>query len=174
MRIKAAFVFFVTAVLYGLTLATSSYVGVYLSYVALPILLISGYIMLFGGRQAKPAPKSASLFVESMDAVSGLLGDFNDAMDGLNDDLARTNRKNELKRQRTEKERAAEKELRLRRVEWDAHLRYANSDDDRARARQELAAIDAQLATLRAAMMAIEKQCEIDAIQEQRARLSKT
>jgi hypothetical protein len=142
--------------------------------VALPILVISGYIMVFTRAKAKVEVKPPSLLVESMGAVSGLLGDFGDAMDGVSNDLARINRKNELQKQRTEKERAAEGQLRLRRVEWDVHLRYANSEEEKLRARTELAAVDEQLATLREAMRAIEKQCEIDAIQELHARLSKT
>jgi hypothetical protein len=171
MRIKVAFVFLMTSLVYCATLASSSYVGVYFTYVAAPILLVSGYVVLFKRGRTKTAPKSPSLFVESTGAVSGLLEDFNEAMDGLNDDLARNNRKNELKRQRTEKERAAERELRLGRVEWAAHLRYATGNDEKARARKELAAVDAQLVALREAMTAIERKCEIDAVREQRARL---
>jgi len=139
MRIKAAFIFFLTALVYGLTLASSSYVGAYATYAALVILPVSGYFMLFGRRKAKPAARPPSVLVESMDAVSGLIGDFSEAMDGLNSDLARRNRSNALKRERTEKERAAERNLRLRRVEWDVHLRHGGSEEERGRARRELA-----------------------------------
>lgn len=174
MRMQAVFVFVLTALLYGITLASVSYVGVYLTYIALPILLISGCIAVFGGGKAKTPVKSPSLIVESITVVTGVLNDFSEAMDGVNHDLARFNRANELKRERTEKERAAERELRLQRAKWDVRLRYANSDEEKVAARTELAALDKQLAALREAMAVIEKRCEIDAIEEQHASLSKT
>ncbi len=45
MHDKAGFVFYTTLVLYLITLYTVSYVGVYLTYVALPVIVISGLIM---------------------------------------------------------------------------------------------------------------------------------
>lgn len=44
---KASFVFFTTLILYIITLLTASYVGVYLIYVAIPLIIISGLIMNF-------------------------------------------------------------------------------------------------------------------------------
>jgi hypothetical protein len=82
MRKFAVFVFVLTALLYGITLASVSYVGVYLTYIALPILLVSGCVAVFGSSKAAGAAKSPSLVVESMNAITGVLGDFNDAMDG--------------------------------------------------------------------------------------------
>lgn len=45
MHDKAGFVFYTTLALYLITLYTVSYVGVYLTYVALPVIVISGLIM---------------------------------------------------------------------------------------------------------------------------------
>jgi len=45
MHDKAVFVFVTTLVLYLITLFTVPYVGVYLTYVALPVIIISGLIM---------------------------------------------------------------------------------------------------------------------------------
>jgi hypothetical protein len=44
---KAEFVFIVTLVLYLVTLFTVPYVGVYLTYVAIPTIVISGLIAKF-------------------------------------------------------------------------------------------------------------------------------
>lgn len=44
MHEKANFVFWITLVLYLITLFTVSYVGVYLTYIALPVIIISGFI----------------------------------------------------------------------------------------------------------------------------------
>jgi hypothetical protein len=167
MRIKAAFIFFLTALLCGITVASVSYVGVYVSYVGLPILLVSGYYMVFGRGEAQTRSKSPSLIVESMTAVTGVLNDFNQAMDGVNQDLSRFNRANELKQQRTEYERTLERQLRTQRVKSEVHLRYATTQDEKTKANQALATIDAQLATVRKTIAAIDKQCELDAIEEQ-------
>jgi hypothetical protein len=174
MRIKAAFVFFLTALLCGIAVASLSYVGVWVSYVGLPILLVSGYFMVFGSPKTETPVRSPSLIVEAMGAVSGLANDFSDAMDGVNNDLARFNRKNELKRERTEKERIVERELRLQRAKCDVRLRYASSIEEKRAAQTELDAVDKQLTAIRETMAAIEKQCEIDAIEEQRVGASKS
>lgn len=44
---KAQFVFFITLFLYLVTLASVPYVGVYLTYIAIPIIIISGLIAKF-------------------------------------------------------------------------------------------------------------------------------
>ena len=41
---KASAIFWFTAIVYGVTLAAVSYVGVYLTYVAVPTLIVSGCI----------------------------------------------------------------------------------------------------------------------------------
>lgn len=43
----ALFVFISTLLVYGVTLATVTYVGVYLTYVALPVIVISGGMAYF-------------------------------------------------------------------------------------------------------------------------------
>jgi hypothetical protein len=55
----------------------------------------------------------------------------------------------------------------------DQRLRYANSEEERVAARQELAALDKQLLALPNAITTIEKQCEIDVIEESQVRLGK-
>lgn len=51
----ALFVFISTLLVYGVTLATVTYVGVYLTYVALPVIVISGLMAYFlGGRSSAP------------------------------------------------------------------------------------------------------------------------
>ena len=45
MHEKAAFVFWLTLILYIITLVFVTYVGVYLTYVTIPLIVISGLIM---------------------------------------------------------------------------------------------------------------------------------
>ncbi|MGR5318917.1 hypothetical protein [Vibrio alfacsensis] len=67
MHAKATFVFWTTLILYLITLFTVSYVGVYLTYIAIPMIVISGLIMKF----AKPKPK----YKEMQDNVSRTVTD---------------------------------------------------------------------------------------------------
>lgn len=173
MRKLAAFIFVLTALLYGVTLASVSYVGVYVTYVALPLLLVFGCLAVFGGEKEKPKAKAPSLITESLIAVTGVLGELNEALDGVNDGLARFNRANELKRERGQNERALERQLRTQRAKWEVHLNYASSADERIQARAELAIVDAQLATVRAGLAAIYKRCELEALEEQRMAIGK-
>lgn len=53
----ATFVFWSTLILYLITLFTVSYVGVYLTYVALPVIVVSGLVMKFS--RPREAPPSA-------------------------------------------------------------------------------------------------------------------
>ena len=66
MKIKAVFIFFTTIVLYCVTAYSSSYIGVYFSYIVVPVILISGYIMIF----YKSKEKSTSMLsVKTFDSA---------------------------------------------------------------------------------------------------------
>lgn len=172
MRIKAAFIFILTAILYGATLAFSSYVGVYLTYVAIPVLLVSGYIMLFAHGKERKAERPPSLMTESIRAVTGLMEDATNAMEEWGGELEMMNRTNELKRQRTERERATERRLRLKRAEWDAHVRYSASAEEKVVAQKELRIVDAEISSIKSAIAVIEKQCEIEVLKERSQKIT--
>ena len=71
MHSKASFVFWLTLALYLLTLFTVTYVGVYLTYIALPLLVISGLIM----KCTKPKPEVQKVYDDSKSAATqALLG----------------------------------------------------------------------------------------------------
>lgn len=62
---KAAFVFWTTLGLYLLTLFTVSYVGVYLTYVAIPFISLSGLVMLV----ARPSKESQDKIDKAKEAA---------------------------------------------------------------------------------------------------------
>jgi hypothetical protein len=82
------------------------------TYVALTLLLVFGHLAVFGGEEANPKGKSPSLLVGLPIAVKGVPRDTNEALHGANHGLARFNRANERKRERTQKGRALERQLR--------------------------------------------------------------
>lgn len=61
-----AFVFWITLGLYLVTLFTVPYVGVYLTYVAVPVIILSGLVMKF----SKPRSQHPSAFGTAAKAVS--------------------------------------------------------------------------------------------------------
>lgn len=116
---KSAFVFWLTLVLYIITLSTVSYVGVYLTYIAIPIIVFSGLIMKF----AKPKPKTQ----EVLDTVSLFKKEIsqakNELLDEVNTSLAQYNEKTELIRKKTEYLRAKKHHLELQKVEPEINLK---------------------------------------------------
>lgn len=66
MQKASSFVFWTTLILYLLTLLTVSYVGVYLTYVALPVIVIAGLFMKF----SKPSSAKPTAFDNAAKAIS--------------------------------------------------------------------------------------------------------
>ncbi|MEI6894000.1 MAG: hypothetical protein V5789_05100 [Colwellia sp.] len=93
---KSALVFWLTLGLYILTLYTVSYVGVYLTYIAIPMIVVSGLIM----KLSKPKPKTQQL----LDSVSSVTKDVklvtNDILDEINTATSQYNEKSRIKHQK--------------------------------------------------------------------------
>ncbi len=90
MHAKAAFVFWTTLILYLLTLCTVSYVGVYLTYIAIPIISLSGLIM----KCSKPKPEyqefmnsTKTVLKETGKASSNALEQLNVVLKAMNNSL---------------------------------------------------------------------------------------
>lgn len=117
----ATFVFWTTLGLYLVTLFTVSYVGVYLTYVAVPVIVLAGLVMRFSRRRAEPP----SAFENAAKAVSNGLSVFATSMEKLASDAERA----------TAELRARAEEQRASRAEEQTH---AVSDASRALRRAKL------------------------------------
>ncbi|PWI34735.1 hypothetical protein DI392_00155 [Vibrio albus] len=116
--IQKQYLFWVTLALYILTLCTVSYVGVYLTYIAIPLIVVSGLIM----KCTKPKPEyeqamnSAKVRDKAVGkAANSALDSFYSFMDDVNDSLKEFNQITELSRERT-KHLEEQKHLSPRRV----------------------------------------------------------
>lgn len=105
MHAKATFVFWITLVLYIMTLFTVTYVGVYLTYVAIPLIVLSGLIMKF----TKPKPEhkeiidnTKSILKETGKATSSALNGLNSFLGEVNNSLDEFNEITKLSMERTE------------------------------------------------------------------------
>ena len=103
---KSAFVFLTTLVLYILTLFTVSYVGVYLTYIAIPLIVISGLIMILSKPKKKVIDREDSELISPVKefgkAVNGCIDVVNTSLGELNSSLESYNIKMNLIKKRTE------------------------------------------------------------------------
>jgi len=91
---KASFIFWITLILYIITLVTVSYVGVYLTYIAIPIIVISGLIMKFfePNSQSKKIINTTKLTLKTVNnATNTFLNESNSLLDEINSSLEKTN-----------------------------------------------------------------------------------
>jgi hypothetical protein len=93
MYAKAAFVFWTCLILYIFTLCTVTYVGVYLTYIAIPIIAISGLVM----KCSTPTPDQQ----EVIDSTKSLGKEVNALLGEANHSLRQFNELSQLKRERT-------------------------------------------------------------------------
>jgi hypothetical protein len=105
MHAKATFVFWITLILYLITLFTVTYVGVYLTYIAIPLIVLSGLIM----KCTKPKPEYEEIVNNTKSALKKTGKATNSALEALNSFLDEMNDSLEDYRQKLDKEAHAAK-----------------------------------------------------------------
>ncbi len=128
------FVFWCTLCLYLITLCTVSYVGVYLTYIAIPLLVLSGLVMKYTNPNSKSTKninfeKSTLTHVgtvmnEALDGVNIVLNDFNK-------DLADYNKINFLVKDRAKQYKDQVQKLKIEKIPLEIKLKYAKSSDEK-------------------------------------------
>ena len=158
----AQITFWLTLFLYFATLIFVSYVGVYLTYIAIPTIVISGIVMWLTAPKDVRKPETTSVVTEGLKATTSILNDFHDFMGDVNKSLEQYNKKTELFN-----ERAAPYRAKLSRIEGekkllDIHLRYAKTVEERKEFEEKLKPIKLAIREIEELLNKIEKQCEID------------
>ncbi|EOD77326.1 hypothetical protein D515_03990 [Grimontia indica] len=100
MHSVAKFVFWTTLTLFLITLATASYVGVYLIYVAIPLIVISGLMMKFikpKAKERKPPNKYLLAWTNFWNAAGAAVETVNAGMQSVNRELDAFNQKMEVR-----------------------------------------------------------------------------
>lgn len=143
---KAAFVFWTTLGLYLVTLFTVTYVGVYLTYIAIPFITLSGLVMLI----AKPAAKTQQYIDESKRVASNTLSAVQEGINVLDAEaekqventkakLIEVKKERELKirsiimqdiARKKQKAEEAKKMAKDGRLSYDSYIRLNNSIDE--------------------------------------------
>lgn len=169
MHEKAAFVFWSTLILYGITLATVSYVGVYLTYVAIPLIVLSGLVMILTKHKTKGRNilgKTTSAIKGALDTTNHLLTETSSALDGFNKSLDVLNKKNELIRERTRSIKNDIHAIKLNRSKVEINVKYAKSDDETKEQKKIIIKLNNDISLLENKIKDIEKECELEALQD--------
>ena len=165
MHAVASFVFWLTLILYLITLFTVTYVGVYLTYVAIPTLIISGLIMRF----SNPKPKHKKVIDDGkqvlrevgrvshdvLEHTNSFLGDFNTS-------LGNYNKVNDLVKERTRSFRNKIQSLKLEKVKFDIELRYSESATAKGDLIDKIELINKEIASLQQSIQKIRHACELE------------
>lgn len=164
----AAFVFWLTLILYLITLFVVSYVGVYLTYIAIPVIVIFGLIMKYSNpkKETQEAITSTKDFIkESGKAASSVLDKTNNALNSLSKSFEILNEKSALIRNRTENLREYKNKLKLEKVESEIEFKYASDEESKKKFENEIKEIDDQIRITDEKINQIKKECELEITQ---------
>jgi len=165
MHSKASFVFWLTLALYLLTLFTVTYVGVYLTYIALPLLVISGLIM----KCTKPKPEVQKVYDDSKSAATQALLGTSKFLDGVTEGLSEFNRNLEIKnkvhelvRERTKAYKAKIQSLKIEKIPFEMKLTHAELASEKRNLQDEIERIDREIELNNKHIEQIKIACELE------------
>lgn len=138
------YVFYATLILYVLTLLTVTYVGVYLTYVAVPVIIISGLLMKLSAKKRKdPGPVST--------AVANVLSDANTGLSHINESLQWYNEKIRIINEKTEPHNKRIRDIKMKMIEPEVMLKHERDPE-------KIKILEAQLESMEQDISEIESQ----------------
>ncbi|MBK0003310.1 hypothetical protein [Erwinia sp. S38] len=144
MHAFSKYVFCSTLILYVLTLLTVTYVGVYLTYVAVPVIVLSGLLMkLSAKRNNPPGPVST--------AVANVLSGANTGLAQVNESLLWYNEKLRIINEKTEPHNKRIQDIKIKMIEPEVMLKYERDPF-------KIKALEAQLESMEQDISEIESQ----------------
>ncbi|MBT2151641.1 hypothetical protein KKI34_07415 [Pseudoalteromonas tetraodonis] len=165
MHSKASFVFWLTLALYLVTLFTVTYVGVYLTYIALPLLVISGLIM----KCTKPKPEVQKFYDDSKSAAtqallgtSNFLGSVNEGLNEFNRNLEIKNKVHELVTERTKAYKAKIQSLKIEKIHFEIKLNQAELGSEKRNLQDKIERIDREIELNNKHIEQIKIACELE------------
>ncbi len=163
---KAALVFWVTLILYITTLLTVSYVGVYLTYIAIPLIATAGLIMTV----AKPKKKSKKLMSktaiaikEVCEATENVFSETNLVLDEMNRKLEIKNTSMRLTRERTCDLKGELYKLKNKIEESNINIKYSDTEEEKDKYKKILSQLNDNVLVIESKIKNIKKECELEA-----------
>jgi len=165
MHAKASFVFWITLILYLVTLFTVSYVGVYLTYIVIPILVVSGLVM----KCSTPKPEhkqiiddGKAVLRQTAEVTNEALVGVNSFLDDANKSLSEYNKVNELVSERAKFYKEEIQRLKLEKIPFDVNLKYESSPQEQKNIRKEIERIDKDIDGNQKKVEEIRHACELE------------
>jgi hypothetical protein len=165
MHAYASFVFWITLFLYLITLFTVSYVGVYLTYIVIPILIISGIIMKFSTpkpEHQKIIEDGKSLLHQVGHATNDVLEGTENILDDINTSLGKYNELNKIVRERTSAYRNKINSLRLDKIPLESSLKYSKSHTEKVDLENKITLMNKEIETNEKFIEQIRHACELE------------
>ena len=156
MHKASKFVFWITLILYVSTLLTVSYVGVYLTYIAIPTITVSGLIMKLTKPKHKKPPS------ELAKATSDLFNEVSAGLSQVNHSLDKFNKKMELIEKRTKHLKEQKQQLRHKMIKSDIELKYSKSSEESAKHKKVIDDMNCQMDAIDDQIHEIKKECELE------------
>ena len=168
----ATLVFWLTLILYLTTLFTVSYVGVYLTYIAIPILVLSGLIMKFStpkDKKGKVIENHTSLINNVANSATTVLDGTNQVLEGVNDFLGdfnssmeKYNRTNELVRERGKVFSDKIQNLKMEIIPLQVNLKYAKTHAEKSELTVKIKKLEAEIQEHEKYIEQIRHACELE------------
>ncbi|MGI2092807.1 hypothetical protein ACRN96_09300 [Shewanella oncorhynchi] len=162
MHAKASFVFWTTLFIYVITLFSVSYVGVYLTYIALPILLLAGLVM----KLTTPKPEHKEIqdnisgaVNEALEVTSSVLNSISSGLGTATQELNIFNEKMVLKQQKTKLLTEQRLQLKLEMISSEADIISLNGEA-KALKEAEIKILQNRLVLLDQQIDAVKQACE--------------
>ena len=149
-------------------MASLSYVGVYLTYVAIPLIVFSGLLMVFtkSKQEKKEVVKKKSPLSEVIKTTTSGLEQISGALDEANTNLERFNKTQALITERTRMQRNKVLDLRKQKIEPEINLRYTKNESERTEIKGLIADVDSRIKEIEKEIEEIKRRCEIEVARE--------
>ena len=162
---KASYVFWITLFLYIVTLLTVSYVGVYLTYVAIPLIVLSGLIMKFSTpstRSQEIIDGTKSTIDEIGNTTDNFLNEVNSALNSFNNSLDNYNLKTKLINERTKNLKEEIHKIKLAKSAPEIKFDYAKTIEEKNKYKELVNNFNTQITQLENKIEDIKKACELE------------
>lgn len=167
---KASYVFWITLFLYIATLLTVSYVGVYLTYIAIPLIILSGLIMKFSTpskRSQEIIDVTKSTIIEARNATDNLLNEVNLTLNDFSNSLDNYNLKTKLINERTRNLKEEVHKTKLAKAIPEIKLDYAKTLEEKSKYKELVNGFNKKITQLENEIEDIKKECELEVAMQQ-------
>ncbi len=165
MHATATFIFWLTLILYLVTVFSVTYVGVYLTYGVIPILIVSGLVMRF----SKPKPKNKKIIDDGKIAINqigkttnDILGNASSLLNDFNKSIDQYNEINVLVQERAAPYKNKIQALKLEKIPLEVNAKYSKDTSKKLDIEKKIKLINEQIESNKQSVEHIRQACELE------------